>query len=279
MTCIEFNVLLKVPMSTYNGNLDDSEWIYENLKESLHDISDAKSRRDNWNVKCKMIDGSEITLKEDDIEPDFRIDWDSFRETICNDCEVDIDGSVRQASDGKFENLSELLEAYGYEYKSFSWFMPKYYNFDNDSLDLNFEVVDEDWSLEKYWLTELVQKYIDEVRVGSYDWYDSFEPSRISDVGPTDYCTIRAILQKEKVFDYIQSELQELVDYHWFEIYDEAASNYHYTWREDTMPDKWTWYYQDRYKLHYFIPEYDGKYLQEVTEETIYPPKKDEDEQ
>ena len=275
MAMLEFNVLLRVGMSTYYGNLDYSEWICERLREDLHEISDAKTWRDNWMVKCKMLDGSEKILSEKDIDEDFSIDWKEFSKLIVAECEHDIDGSVMTASDHKFDNMKELLAAYWMEFKGYEWFMPKYYNYDNDSLDLCFELTDMEWSLEKYLLTELVKKYIDEVRVESYDWYQSFEPTKLDDVVYNDYCVMWAILQKEWVFDYIQSELQELVDYHWYEIYDNAVKEQHWERREDTMPDKWDWYYQDRYKIHYFKLVYGDKYLQEVEEKEIYPPKND----
>lgn len=275
MAMLEFNVLLRVGMSTYYGNLDDSEWICERLKEDLHEISDAQNWREDWNVTCKMLDWTEMTLKEKDIDEDFSIDWNEFEKIVIDNCQEDIDGSIRQASDNKFENIWELLAAYWMEFKGYDWFMPKYYNYDNDSLDLRFELTDMDWSLEKYWLTELVQKYIDEVRVESYDWYCSFEPSKIDDVVYNDYCVMWAILQKEWVFDYIQSELQELVDYHWYEWYDEAIKEQHWERREDTMPDKWDGYYQDRYKIHYFSLVYWDKFLQEIDRKEVYPDSND----
>ena len=272
---LEFNVLLRVGMSTYYGNLDDSEWICERLREDLHEISDAKTWREDWMVKCKMLDGSEKILSEKDIDEDFSIDWKEFEKIVIDNCQEDIDGSIRQASDNKFENIWELLAAYWMEFKGYDWFMPKYYNYDNDSLNLRFELTDMDWSLEKYWLTELVQKYIDEVRVESYDWYCSFEPTKLDDVTYNDYCVMWAILQKEWVFDYIQSELQELVDYHWYEWYDEAIKEQHWERREDTMPDKWDGYYQDRYKIHYFSLVYWDKFLQEIDRKEVYPDSND----
>ena len=265
---LEFNVLLRVGMSTYYGNLDDSEGASYWMQQDLEDIQD-----ENKMVKCKMLDGSEILRPAKDIEDDFSIDWNLFSQDIVERCESDIDGSVRQASDGKFEDMADLLKAYWFEYKGYEWFMPKYYNYDNDSLDLCFELTDMEWSLEKYWLTELVQKYIDEVRVESYDGYCSFEPSKIEDVEWNDYCVMWAILQKEWVFDYIQSELQELIDYNGFEIYNNAVDDRHYEYREDNNPE-WTEFVDlSKIKRYYFILHYDEKYLEEVPYEYLYPKK------
>ena len=278
MARIAFSDVLRVYANTYNGNLDDSEGQHDYMSQDLHDISDSDDWRVKWNVKCKMLDWTEKILKEEDLEDDWNINRDTFREEIISRFSEDINGSIMMASDHKFQDIKELLAAYWMEFDEWKWYMPQYYNYEHDTFDICYDLVDEDWSLEKYWLTELVKKYIDEVRVESYDWYCSFEPSNIDRVEWNDYCVMRAILQKEWVFDRIKNDLQELADYDWYEFYQSAMENPHYYWREDTMPDKWTWYYQDRYKIHYFIPEYDGKYLQEVTEETIYPPKKEEDD-
>lgn len=275
MARIAFSDVLRVGMSTYYGNLDDSEWMHDFMTQDLHDISDATNWREEWNVKCKMLDWTERTFKEKDLEDDYSVNRDTFREEVISRSESEINGSIMMASDHKFQDIKELLAAYWMEFDEWKWYMPQYYNYEHDTLDICYDLVDEDWSLEKYWLTELVQKYIDEVRVESYDWYCSFEPKNIDDVEWNDYCVMWAILQKEWVFNSIKDDLQEMADYQGYEIYQEAVEKQHYYWREDTMPDKWDWYYQDRYKLHYFILEYNDKYLQEVEESEIYPPKND----
>lgn len=268
MARIAFSDVLKVCASTYNGNLDDSEWVHDFMTQDLHDISE-----DKWNVKCKMLDWTEKVLKEKDLEDDWDINRDIFSKEVISRSESEINGSIMMDSDHKFENMKELLTAYGMEFKGYEWFMPKYYNYEHDTLDICYDLVDEDWSLEKYWLTELVQKYIDEVRVESYDWYCSFEPKNIDDVKWNDYCVMWAILQKEWVFDSIKNDLQEMADYQGYEIYQGAIERQHYYWREDTMPEKWDWYFSDRYKLHYFILDCDKKCLEEVPYEYLYPKK------
>ena len=275
MARIAFSDVLRVGASTYYGNLDDSEGQHDFMSQDLHDISDATNWREDWNVKCKMLDGTEKVLKEKDLDDDWNINRDTFREEIISRFSEDINGSIMIASDHKFQDIKELLAAYWMEFDEWKWYMPQYYNYEHDTFDICYDLVDEDWSLEKYWLTELVQKYIDEVRVESYDWYCSFEPKNIDDVEWNDYCVMWAILQKEWVFDRVKDDLQELADYNWYEFYQAAIENPHYYWREDTMPDKWDWYYQDRYKIHYFILDYDEKYLKEVEESEIYPPKND----
>ena len=259
-------------MSTYNSNLDDSEWIHDFMTQDLHDISE-----DKWNVKCKMLDWTEKVLKEKDLEDDWDINRDVFRKEIISRSESEINGSIMMASGHKFQDIKELLEAYWMKFNERKWYMPQYYNYEHDTLDIWYDLVDEDWSLEKYWLTELVQKYIDEVRVESYDWYCSFEPKDIDDVEWNDYCVMWSILQKEWVFDSIKDDLQEMADYQGYEIYQEAIERQHYYWREDTMSEKWDWYFSDRYKLHYFMLEYNDKYLEEVPYEFLYP-KKDWDD-
>lgn len=276
MTRIAFSDVLRVRASTYYGNLDDSEGQHDYMSQDLHDISDSDNWRVDWNVKCKMLDGTEMVLKEKDLEDDWNINRDIFREEIISRFSEDINGSIMMASDHKFQDIKELLAAYWMEFDEWKWYMPQYYNYEHDTFDICYDLTDENWSLEKYWLTELVQKYIDEVRVESYDWYCSFEPSKISDVEWNDYCVMWAILQKEWVFDTVAKELQELADYNWYEFYQAAMENPHYEWREDTMPDKWSDFYStERYKRHYFILDYDEKYLKEVEEKEIYPPKND----
>lgn len=255
-TKISMNNLVKVGMSTYYGNLDDSEWVCDFMRQDLRDID-----HDGGHVKIKYLDWTENddTVINDLVE-DFEMDWRQFDNTVCEECKSDIDGSVMMASNHKFENISELLAAYWIKFDWYEFYKPRYYNYENDSLDIKIEFEDMDWSLEKYWLKDLVQKYIDEVRVPSRDWYQSFEPDKIEDVTRDDYCVMRAILQKENVFDTIKDELQDLVDNSWYEWYQNSVRVQYYTkgWK-------------------YFILEYNDWYLKEVSQDFIYPPKKEDD--
>jgi hypothetical protein len=36
------------------------------------------------------------------------------------------------------------------EFDEWKWYMPQYYNYEHDTFDICYDLVDEDWSLEKY---------------------------------------------------------------------------------------------------------------------------------
>jgi len=62
-----------------------------------------------------------------------------------------------------------MFANYGMKYNGMNFYTPKTYNFESDSLDIRLKLVDDNWSLEKYKLTELVQEYIDTQRKESCD--------------------------------------------------------------------------------------------------------------
>lgn len=204
MVEIELSNLLKRNVNTYTWwAFDFSDCIYELWKEDFYERC-----REN---KCYIMkDDKKIYLTDDmikKVEYDYDVDFDNmkieFTEMIWNEIDREV-------------NLEEIFSKYWIMYVWNSFYTPKYYNFDNDSYDIQLELKpDEDtyWEdfLEKYWLVELVQDYIDNIRVGSYDWYMSFEPSEIEDVVRNDYCTIYAILKKEGIFELLQKIFDDII--------------------------------------------------------------------
>lgn len=205
-TTIELSVLLGKNVSTYSyGNFDFSDCLYEMWKEDFYE------RCKENEVWCYIMkDDKRIYLTDDMIkrvEYDYDVDFDNLKIWIAEMIWNEIDREL---------NLEEIFSKYWIMYVWNSFYTPKYYNFDDDSYDIQLELKpDEDtyWEdfLEKYWLVELVQDYIDNIRVGSYDWYMSFEPSEIEDVVRNDYCTIYAILKKEGIFELLQKIFDDII--------------------------------------------------------------------
>jgi hypothetical protein len=84
-----------------------------------------------------------------------------------------------------------------------SYRSPQYYNYENDELEIHLsedQLEDDDLPPRQALNPELevlVQKYIDEVRIPSYDGYCSFEPTDVNKVDRADYAFLWAVLQKE----------------------------------------------------------------------------------
>jgi hypothetical protein len=103
-------------------------------------------------------------------------------------------------------------------------------------------------------LIDMIMEYIENVRQESYDWYCSFEPTRLDEVGVDDYCTLWAILKKEWVYD----TMREAVEWWMMDCFSEivwANANPVYEVKVPNEDAKW-WYDRKKFKL-----EYDEKLL------------------
>ncbi len=173
-------------VSTYEN--PDMDCVYERMKEEL----------------------DEIWIDSDDYDIDDWLNFDEFKKDLGERMKEKVEEVV---------DLKTMFAKYDILYENeASFYTPKAYNYEWDSFDIKLDA-DENWDLHKYWLSELVQKYIDEIRMKSRDWYMSFEPGDIEKVEWDDYCVLRAILTKEWVLEDIreainwvmQEDLQHIV--------------------------------------------------------------------
>lgn len=184
---IAINQLLGVSISSYRWPLNLSELIYDYIDEDLYYIS---TRDKKTKVSNKYVDMSEINS-------DFEY-TDNYRNEIGDELAKSLDLSC--------------LEKYGITIEWYEMRSPKYYNFEDDELLMEFEVSEWDRKTQYPDLIPYVQDYIDNVRVKSYDGYMSFEPDKLDEVDKTDYAYIYAILKKEDMLDNNKYRLEQTRD-------------------------------------------------------------------
>ena len=225
---IELSTLLKVSVSTYYWPFDYNDCIYEMWKEDLEE------RTQYWQRYYEK-DWKKIYVNQEDfrnVEYDRDVDFWNIKIWIAEMIWNEIDKTV---------NLEEVFWKYWIKYVWNEFYTPHYYNFDDDSYDICLAYDwDLDWIefLDKYWLTELVQQYINEVRTPSYDWYMSFEPTNLEEVTRSDYCTIRAILQKEWIFEDLKDAINDVImDWYVCDVRLENMKDQKYTIKEYTHKD------------------------------------------
>lgn len=186
MTYFDLSNLLRVGVSTYTDWPLDSTDIYECMRQDLDECW-IENFFDTWDI-------------------DEWLDFEWFKKDLWEYLQRELESEV---------DLKTLFEKYDIEYDWMRFYTPQYYNYENDSLDikLDFKLENDEWLAKHFdWLKELVKEYIEKIRVESYDWYTSFEPSKLDDVKASDYCVIWAILKKEWVFDKLKVALQNCVD-------------------------------------------------------------------
>jgi len=177
MTAINLSSLLKVSVSTYEGGSLSSDSVYESMKQDLDDcgIKDFfdKNDVDEW------------------------LDFEGLKKDIASYFQDELEKDILEVH---WITMKDFWAKYDIDYEWFHFYTPKEYNFESDSLDikLQLKIDDEEWK--KKWMPELkeyIQRYIDDIRVDSYDWYMSFEPNKAEDCEWDDYAVIWAILRKE----------------------------------------------------------------------------------
>lgn len=235
-TTIELSVLLGKNVSTYDWNFDFNDCLYEMWKEDIYDYIH------DWKPYI-MKDDKKVYLDDEMIkyvDYDYDVDFDNMK--------IEFAKLIWDLIKLAWINLEEIFWKYWIMYVWNSFYTPHYYNFDNDSYDITIALKDDEdtyWQdfLQKYWLEELVQYYIDNIRVSSYDWYMSFEPRILEDVVRNDYCTIYAILKKENVFEDLQQVFEDLIiNCDALYIREENITERRYTLDEYVYEDWSTWY-------------------------------------
>lgn len=217
---ISLNNLLNESICSYRWPLDLVETIDYYLEDDLDNITKGGK------VKIKT-DWKTSTVKEDNIS----IDWEYL------DNYIDLQMQYLTSYFNE-EKLRDALKKYWIIMKWFSIWKPKFYNFEQDSLDLEFEIEWGDWRKKYPELTPYVQEYIDTIRRPSRDGYASFEPTKVEDVDMDDSTYIRAILKKENLLGELQQDLK-----YWIEDCIENPMefvwtiSYKYKWRNYCIDD------------------------------------------
>lgn len=221
---INFSGLLKVNCSTYENPFMDV--VVDQYSYDLDEI-----------VVDGKVDIEGIWLVDEHlIEIEDGLDFEWFKKSLSKNIQSYMEGIY---------DLKWIFAKYGLEYTGFSFFTPWCYNYQSDSVDIHLKTMWEEYDLEKMGLKDLILKYIDEVRTKSYDGYISFEPTDFDKVWIDDYCTIRAILEKEGVREMMAWDLE------WFfeEGFDDELwenSNPYYEVRVDWKID-----YDRKFKLDF----------------------------
>lgn len=223
MTALALNQIVRKSVSCYTWWPLDDENIWECAQEDL---------RECWVKDNKFIihnpDGSIYKELTDDRALDIDIDYwgargkegrlrkriaEIFQDNIECECQ-DLTNSI---------SFGARFKKYGLLYHGMSYRSPQYYNYENDELEIHLtedQFEDDDLPPRQETnpeLIPLVQKYIDEVMIRSYDGYCSFEPTSVDRVDRLDYAYLWAVLQKEWIYEWVQKAIEES----WQDIQDE----------------------------------------------------------
>lgn len=229
---------MKVSVSTYDWWPLTDDRIWEQMKYDLEDIE----------VDWKIQVSGYWDYNPDDVDVEPNLDFDKFKLDLAEYLQGQLEQEV-QSIMGR--SLKDIFADWDIEYEGMHFYTPQYYNFENDALDMRLKckLDDDEWKKKHIGkLTELVNRYIDEVRMESYDWYMSFEPTSIDDSDWDDYNVIRAILKTEgksgygsrlSLYDILKDCLQDCVDEWVDEIY---YQNMDLTYKIRVPNDKdWDW--------------------------------------
>lgn len=168
---------LVYPICTYHGNIDFSESESDIVEQ---DIENGYLPENN--DKGEKIDYGEVWWDNNYIQR-----WKDKIPSIAKDCFNTI--------------LEPTLEKYGIKLLKYKFYQPKEYNFEIDSLDIEYEYEYDDLRPE---LVEYVKEYIETQRKESCDGYMSLEPTDIREVRQGDYAYIWAILKKENKIEQLK---------------------------------------------------------------------------
>lgn len=197
---ISLNNLLNTSICSYRWPLNLTEHFCDCAEEDLRECSDRDYENKENFITVETGDKSE-KVNIDDIDYDWEyIPW--YEKLEC-------DTLVGRFDDKK---LTKALEKYWIKKIWYSIRKPQFYNFEWDSLDLEYEYTGGDWRKQYPDLIPFVQQYIDEIRQPSRDGYVSFEPTKVDDVDKDDSAYIWAILKKENLLDELKSDLEMWID-------------------------------------------------------------------
>lgn len=191
---LALNILAGVSVSEYHWPLDLTDMLYERMKYDLEEASDYE-----WFINVDWV--WKVNIK--DIDYDFEFGCCYKKEQA---------DYIRLELESRCCNFVENLAKYGLNVKWYSIWQPRYYNFEDDTFDVEFEFDEgEDWKITYPDLVPYVKNYIDNVRQKSRDGYMSFEPVSISEVEMDDYAYLYAILDKEWMLEDVKQWIEEWV--------------------------------------------------------------------
>lgn len=209
---LAINNITRQSISSYWWTLDLSESIYELVKEDFYE---------NFGENVK-IGWKKVKLSDCDFDFDYIDDLIEYQKDI-------FQNKVFQY----IPDFCERLSKYGLFFKEFSIWKPKYYNYNDDELLIHFWYDEnKDWMKENPELINIIQDYIDNIRIRSYDWYCSFESSNINEVDQSDYCYMYAVLVKEWILDDVKEAIKDAIEDIWSEYYELYQNpTLYYNWK------------------------------------------------
>ena len=213
---LALNNLVWISIIEYNWPLDLIDILYESMKYNLEEASDYE-----WFINVDWV--WKVNIK--DIDYDFEFGCCYKKEQA---------DYIRLELESRCCNFVENLAKYGLNVKWYSIWQPRYYNFEDDTFDVEFEFnEEEDWKFTHTDLIPYVKNYIDNVRQKSRDWYISFEPDSVEEVEMSDYAYLYAILDKEWMLDDVRQWIEEwiqTVNEYDYEFID--RERYEYEWKK-----------------------------------------------
>ena len=206
MTSLALNQIVRKSVSTYNWVISD-DWVWEMAEDDLKSLVDNKSK-----IKLKK-DGKIKKVDIDKISID--IDRDSKRAKILfAEC---FQKNIEDCCYSDKWDLASVLKRYGLLYHGMNFFMPHYYNYEDDEVWISLtedQFEDDDLPPRQETnpeLIPLVQEYIDNVMVRSYDGYCSFEPTSVDRVDRLDYAYLWAVLKYEDLYEKVQQWIDDWI--------------------------------------------------------------------
>ena len=240
LASISLSGLAKKSVCTYWWGLPIYEYLWDTVRNDLDEI-----KTDDNKINVEWIG----LVDFDDVEIDYEYDddiWDFIIEKFNDNVDT--------------EKLAEALKKYGVKFDRLRFYKnPWAYNYAWDSLDMVYEYDDDIKWQEKYPdLIPYVKEYIDNVRVKSYDWYCSFEPTSIDRVEYNDTTLIWAILKKEWIdLEEVGKQIED-----W--VYDILEACYEYD-RSKIYLSKWDDWKNKYDTEQYYYVDFDNNTLKEIT--------------
>lgn len=222
---LALNQITKQSISSYWWALNIGELAYDSVMEDFHEYFGDEVD----------IDWKKVQLKDCDFDFDYIQNLDEYESDI-----------FEQKIFEYIPDFDKKLEKYGLYYNWISIWKPKYYNYNDDELSIHLWFDENESDIIPDELNPIIQDYIDNIRIKSYDGYCSFEPSKIDEVDKSDYCYLYAVLQKEWIFEDVKEAIDEAMEdilSQYYELYENPKL--YYDWKYY----KSEWIKDDEYKL------------------------------
>ena len=222
---LALNQITKQSISSYWWTLDFSDCIYELVKEDFGEVFGDEVK----------IWWKKVQLKDCDFDFDYIENLDEYESDI-----------FEKKIFEYIPDFDKKLEKWWLYYVWLSIWKPQFYNYNDDELSIHLWFDESEVDNIPDELKPIIQDYIDNIRIKSYDGYCSFEPSKIDEVDKSDYCYLYAVLQKEWIFEDVKEAINDAIEdisSNYYELYENPKL--YYDWKYYTSK----WIKGDKYKL------------------------------